>query len=78
MTARRLEEGYRSAYREFYSWGSILESAMKAESLAARLRHLAYAGGWKKLEPLWDFAIRRGILGAFGPLLERVLAGPGA
>lgn len=23
-----------------------------------RLRHVAYAGGWKKLEPLWDLAIR--------------------
>ena len=25
----------------------------------ARLRHVAYAGGWKKFEPLWDLLIRR-------------------
>jgi hypothetical protein len=37
------------------------------------MRHLAYAGGWKKFEPLWDLAIRsRQVLHAL-PLLEAVL-----
>ena len=28
------------------------------DDLLAGLRHLAYAAGWKKFEPLWDFIIR--------------------
>jgi len=40
-----------------------------------RLRHLAYAGGWKKFEPLWDVVIRAGQVSRFLPLLERVLDG---
>jgi radical SAM superfamily enzyme YgiQ (UPF0313 family) len=75
MSAARLEAGYRSAYERFYSWGSILESASAKEGLAARVRHLAYTVGWKKLEPLWDLAIKARRLGSCLPLLERVLAG---
>ena len=35
-----------------------------------RLRHLAYTAGWKKLEPMWDVAIRSGQVRRFLPLLE--------
>ena len=39
-----------------------------------RLRHLAYAAGWKKFEPLWNVLIRaRQVLRAL-PLLESVLS----
>lgn len=39
-----------------------------------RLRHLAYAGGWKKFEPAWDALIRsRNVVRAM-PMLERTLA----
>ena len=75
MTPERLEAGYWRAYRDFYRWGSILRGAMTKEDLPARLRHLAYAGGWKKLEPLWDAVIRTGALAHLRPVLERVLDG---
>ena len=42
----------------------------------ARLRHVAYAAGWKKFEPLWDLLIRGGVVGSARPLLERVLENP--
>lgn len=47
---------------------------MGKESLRSRVRHVAYAGGWKKFEPLWDLLIRsRHVLHAL-PLLEAILA----
>jgi hypothetical protein len=46
--------------------------------LRDRLRHLAYAGGWKKFEPVWDLLIRtRQVLHAL-PLLEAALGSFGA
>jgi len=74
MTARELEAGYRQAYRDFYSWRSVFEAAWTKETAVEKLRHLAYTGGWKKMEPLWDFAIRTGMIGRFRPLLEAVLS----
>jgi hypothetical protein len=61
MTPERLEEGYWEAYRDFYRWGSILRGAAAKPSLFGAARHVAYAGGWKKLDPhsalLWgDFS----------------------
>jgi hypothetical protein len=58
MTAEALESGYHRAYREFYRWRSIFDGALKKETVAGRLRHLAYAAGWKKSEWLWDWVIR--------------------
>jgi radical SAM superfamily enzyme YgiQ (UPF0313 family) len=75
MTAAQLEAGYGRAYRDFYRWGSILRGAATKPTLPGRLRHAAYAGGWKKLEPLWDFVIRSGLIGRTRPILERVLNG---
>jgi radical SAM superfamily enzyme YgiQ (UPF0313 family) len=74
MTASQLEDGYRRAYREFYRWGSILRGAATKPDLRDRARHVAYAAGWKKFEPLWDLAIRARRVGRALPLLERVLA----
>jgi hypothetical protein len=37
------------------------------------MRHLAYAGGWKRLEPLWDAIIRSRRVNAMLPLLEATL-----
>jgi len=72
LTADELEAGYWRAYRDFYRWGSIWRGA------ASRLRHLAYAGGWKKFEPLWDLLIRsKQVLHAL-PLLESILTGFGS
>jgi len=75
LTADELESGYWRAYRDFYRWGSILRGASAKPGLLARLRHVAYAGGWKKLEPLWDWVIRAHRVNQFLPLLESVLSG---
>jgi radical SAM superfamily enzyme YgiQ (UPF0313 family) len=70
----QLERGYWRAYKDFYRWGSIWRGAAAKSGLGDRLRHLAYAGGWKKFEPLWDLAIRsRQVLHAL-PLLEATLS----
>ena len=77
MDARTLESGYRRAYQDFYRWGSIWAGARAQSTPWDRIRHLAYAGGWKKFEPVWDLAIRsRQVLHAL-PLLEAVLTGFG-
>lgn len=73
MSPRALEDGYRRSYRDFYRWGSILRGAFAKPGLLAPLRHASYAVAWKKLEPLWDAAIRlRSLPGAL-PVLEAVL-----
>jgi hypothetical protein len=75
MSIPQLEAGYWQAYKDFYRWGSILQSAATKETWQGRLRHLAYAAGWKKFEPLWDLVIRAKRVAHMLPLLERVLAG---
>jgi hypothetical protein len=75
MILQALVEGYRRAYRDFYSWTSILRGASSKESLAGGLRHFAYAAGWKKFEPLWGWVIRARRVWQFLPLLEGVLGG---
>lgn len=74
MTARQLEDGYWRAYRDFYRWSNIWRGAAAQPGTHERLRHLAYAGGWKKFEPAWDALIRsRNVVRAM-PMLERTLA----
>jgi hypothetical protein len=74
LTPTQLETGYWRAYRDFYRWGSIFRGASSKSSVRGRLRHVAYAGGWKKFEPLWDLAIRsRQVLHAL-PVLELILS----
>ena len=77
MSAEQLEAGYWGAYRQFYRWDSILQAASTKPDVAGRVRHLAYAGGWKKFEPVWDWVIRLKRVTSFLPLLESVLAGFG-
>jgi radical SAM superfamily enzyme YgiQ (UPF0313 family) len=77
LSPRQLEDGYWRAYREFYRWSALWRGASTKPELAGRLRHLAYAGGWKKLEPLWDFVIRARRVTRLRPLLEAVLEGFG-
>ena len=73
MTADELEAGYWRAYRDFYRWGSIFRGASAKPTWPGRLRHFAYAGGWKKFEPLWDWVIRARKVSRALPLLEAVL-----
>jgi radical SAM superfamily enzyme YgiQ (UPF0313 family) len=72
-----LEAGYWRAYREFYRWGSIFTGAAAHARPIDQLRHIAYAGGWKKFEPLWDAVIRAKRVSQTLPLLENILAGFG-
>src|SRR5262249_52827535 len=77
LDARTLEEGYWRAYQEFYRWAAIWRGAATKHELGGRLRHLAYAGGWKKFEPLWDVLIRGGQVLHALPVLEAILSGFG-
>ncbi len=77
LSPQALEAGYRQAYRNFYRWGNIWHGALTKATWNGRLRHLAYAGGWKKLEPCWDRVIRARKVGRFLPVLESVLSGFG-
>jgi len=74
MSGEQLEEGYRWAYRRFYEWGSILRGASAHDTVLSGVRHLAYAAGWKKFEPLWDMVIRAKRAGLMLPLLETILS----
>jgi len=77
LTADELEDGYRWAYREFYRWRSIVRGASSKPTPLEAMRHVAYAGGWKKLEPFWDLVIRARRVARLRPLLEAVLLGFG-
>lgn len=74
LGASQLESGYWRAYRDFYAWRSIIKGASAKSDVRGAVRHVAYAAGWKKFEPLWDAAIRsKQVLHAL-PLLETILA----
>jgi hypothetical protein len=75
MRPDELERGYWRAYERFYAWRSIWRGAATKPDSAGRLRHFAYAAGWKKFEPLWDFVIRTRRVMHLRPVLERVLGG---
>jgi diphthamide synthase (EF-2-diphthine--ammonia ligase) len=78
LSAEELQAGYWRAYREFYSWKNIFAGAWTSEEWRERLRHVTYAAGWKKFEPMWDFIIRAKRATAMLPTLETVLNGFGA
>ena len=69
-----LEDGYRQAYEDFYKWSSIFRGANAKERWSQKLRHVAYAGGWKKMEPIWDWVIRAKRVSHFKPVLESILS----
>ncbi len=77
LTPEALEAGYWHAYREFYTWANIARGAWAKDTWIERLRHIAYAGGWKKFEPLWDWVIRARRVTQLLPMLENILAGFG-
>lgn len=77
MTTRQLEEGYQRAYRDFYTWRNLFAGASAHEDLTGKLRHFAYAAGWKKCEPLWHLLIRARQVARGLPFLEAVLDGLG-
>ncbi|GIK43637.1 MAG: B12-binding domain-containing radical SAM protein [Chloroflexota bacterium] len=77
LTPETLEAGYWRAYCDFYRWSAIFAGAATKPDLTGRLRHVAYAGGWKKFEPLWDWVIRAKRVTRMLPALEAILSGFG-
>jgi radical SAM superfamily enzyme YgiQ (UPF0313 family) len=75
LSAKALKQGYDWAYRSFYSWSNIARASWQHEKWEQRVRHFAYAGGWKKFEPLWNFIIKTKGLNGMLPLLESILNG---
>jgi radical SAM superfamily enzyme YgiQ (UPF0313 family) len=78
LAPEALESGYWRAYRSFYRWSSIARGAWTHVHWGERLRHVAYAGGWKKCEPMWDLIIRARRASSMLPVLETVLAAFGS
>jgi radical SAM superfamily enzyme YgiQ (UPF0313 family) len=74
LSAAALEEGYNWAYRNFYSWSNIAQASLQHDHVKHMLKHFAYAGGWKKFEPLWNFIIKTKGLNRMLPLLESILS----
>ena len=74
LSAEQLKEGYDWAYRSFYSWSNIFKASIQHEEFKHMIKHFAYAGGWKKFEPLWNFMIKTKGLNKMLPLLEAILS----
>lgn len=74
LTAEQLKAGYDWSYREFYSWANITRASLAHDSVKHQIKHFAYAGGWKRFEPLWNFMIKTRQLNSMRPLLEAILA----
>ncbi|MCP3911171.1 MAG: hypothetical protein GY713_09480, partial [Actinomycetia bacterium] len=77
MTVGQLEAGYRRSYEQFYTWRNIAASAGRHDDRNHALRHFAYAAGWKRFEPAWNYLIKAGQLNRMLPPLETILAGKG-
>jgi radical SAM superfamily enzyme YgiQ (UPF0313 family) len=74
LNEEQLKEGYDWAYRSFYSWQNIAKASLQHDTVKHMIKHFAYAGGWKKFEPLWNFMIKTNGLNKMLPLLESILS----
>lgn len=74
MTPEQLKTGYDWAYKMFYTWRSIAAASLNHGTVKHRVKHFTYAGAWKKLEPMWNFAIKSKALPLARPMLEAVLS----
>lgn len=74
LSEQALEEGYRWAYREFYTWRNIFRAGLQHDSLKHIVKHIAYSGGWKKFEALWNVVIKTRNLDNMLPVLESILS----
>jgi len=74
MPPEILETGYWKAFKDFYQWESILSAASTKDTFLRKARHVAYAGGWKKFEPIWNLIIKSKQIGHARPLLEAILS----
>ena len=74
LSAEELKAGYDWAYQSFYSWSNIWKASWQHKEFKHTVKHFAYAGGWKKFEPLWNFMIKTRGLNKMLPLLEAILS----
>jgi radical SAM superfamily enzyme YgiQ (UPF0313 family) len=74
MTPIELEQGYKLAYKQFYSWSNIFKSVSSKDDFRFKLRHLLYTSGWKKFEKFWELLIRKQHVYNMIPLLEKLLS----
>ena len=74
LNEAELKQGYDWAYRSFYSWKNIAKASLQHDNIKQVIKHFAYAGGWKKFEPLWNFMIKTKGLNKMLPLLESILS----
>jgi hypothetical protein len=74
LTPQQLKHGYDWAYDSFYSWSNITKASLAHEKIKHQVKHFAYAGGWKKFEPLWNFIIKTKGLRNMLPVLEAILS----
>jgi radical SAM superfamily enzyme YgiQ (UPF0313 family) len=74
LRAEELKHGYDWSYKSFYSWKNVYRASMQHDKLKHAIKHFAYAGGWKKFEPLWNFMIKTHGLNRMLPLLEAILS----
>lgn len=74
LSAEELKAGYDWAYKEFYTWSSIVEASRNHATVKHCLKHFCYSAGWKKFEPAWDLVIQAKRLALLRPMLEAVLA----
>jgi radical SAM superfamily enzyme YgiQ (UPF0313 family) len=74
LNSNELKTGYDWAYRSFYSWKNIAKASWRHDNAKHIIKHFAYAGGWKKFEPLWNFMIKTKGLNKMLPLLESILS----
>lgn len=74
MTPQQLKDGYDASYKRFYEWKNIAKASLFHGTLKHQLKHFCYTSGWKKFEPLWNFAIQMKKLNLMTPMLEGVLS----
>lgn len=74
LSALELEKGYWWAYKEFYKWNNVFKASFSHDTFKHQMKHLFYAGGWKKFEELWNVIINVGGLQRMLPLLELLLS----
>lgn len=73
LSKEEMEEGYAAAYKTFYKWRNIFGAARAHEKTNMKIKHVLYAGAWKKLEPVWNFIVKQKLFPPARRALERVL-----
>ncbi|MDU1414624.1 MAG: radical SAM protein [Clostridium sp.] len=73
ITKAQMEIGYKRAYDDFYKWGNIIKSSKEHDHMKMKMKHLSYAGAWKKFEPVWNFLIKNELLSYARGALVRTL-----